>query len=102
VLEVLGNLIENAYKYGRSVIMVSFQTTDGSVQVHVDDDGQGLTSEAREQVLTRGKRLDTLQPGQGIGLAMVADILASYRAPIEISDSPLGGARFSVTFPRTN
>lgn len=99
VLEVLGNLIENAYKYGRSVIMVSFETTEDVVHVHVDDDGQGLTEDAREQVLTRGKRLDSLQPGQGIGLAMVADILASYRAPIAISDSPLGGARFSVTLP---
>ena len=99
VLEVLGNLIENAFKYGRSVIMVSFTRTNLGIEVNIDDDGPGISPPAREQILTRGKRLDTIQPGQGIGLAMVNDILDSYSVRLHIGDSPLGGARFSLTLP---
>jgi two-component system sensor histidine kinase PhoQ len=100
VLEVLGNLIENGFKYGRSVISVVFEEQDSFIQVHVDDDGAGVSEEQSKQVLTRGKRLDTMQPGQGIGLAMVNDILSSYRVELGISKSPLGGARFSLKLPR--
>ena len=102
VLEVLGNLIENGFKYGRSVISVSYeQRTEqpNMLMVHIDDDGPGLSDLAREQVLTRGKRFDTIQPGHGIGLAMVNDILASYRVELKIANGPLGGARFSLTLP---
>lgn len=99
VLEVLGNLIENGFKYGRSVIMVSFARTADGIEVHVDDDGPGISPAAREQILTRGKRLDTFQPGQGIGLAMVSDILDSYGVSLRTGKSPLGGARFSLTLP---
>ncbi|MDX1342912.1 MAG: ATP-binding protein, partial [Reinekea sp.] len=99
VLEVLGNLIENAFKYGRSVIMVSYEANEKTVLVNVDDDGPGLSEQESQQVLTRGKRLDSLQPGQGIGLAMVNDILSSYRLDMSISKSPLGGARFSLALP---
>jgi len=102
VLEVLGNLIENGFKYGRSVIGVSYEQrpdTQSVVLVHVDDDGPGLSELARVEVLTRGKRLDTIQPGHGIGLAMVNDILASYRVELQIGNGPLGGARFSMALP---
>jgi len=96
---VLGNLIENGFKYGRSVIMVEFERSEKNIAIHIDDDGHGITEAEREQVLTRGKRLDSIQPGQGIGLAMVNDILSSYRVEMTISKSPLGGARFSVQLP---
>lgn len=99
VLEVLGNLIENGFKYGRSVICVELEIADRHVSVHIDDDGPGISPEAREQVLTRGKRLDTIQPGQGIGLAMVNDILDSYQVAMVIDQSPLGGARFTLKLP---
>ena len=99
VLEVLGNLIENAFKYGRSVIMVSFEVNEKTVLVNVDDDGPGLSEQESQQVLTRGKRLDSLQPGQGIGLAMVSDILTSYHLQMKITKSPLSGARISLHFP---
>ena len=99
VLEVLGNLIENGFKYGRSVIVVEFEQAGKMINIHIDDDGQGISESEREQVLTRGKRLDSIQPGQGIGLAMVNDILSSYRLELAISKSPLGGARFTVQLP---
>ena len=99
VLEVMGNLIENGFKYGRSVIMVSYERIDQRVLVHVDDDGPGISNTASKQILTRGKRLDSIQPGQGIGLAMVNDILDSYGLVLTIATSPLGGARFSLSLP---
>ncbi|MEJ2042966.1 MAG: ATP-binding protein [Reinekea sp.] len=99
VLEILGNLLENGFKYGRSIISVQLENRSSTIIVHVDDDGPGIDENKREEVLTRGKRLDTMQPGQGIGLAMVNDILASYRVELMISRSPLGGARFSLALP---
>lgn len=102
LLEVLGNLLENGFKYGRSVISVSVNpgTEPDSWVVDIDDDGPGISLEKREEVLARGQRLDTMQPGQGIGLSMVKDILASYGVSLQIHDSPLGGARFRLVLPK--
>lgn len=102
VLEVFGNLLENGFKYARSVITVSVtrqpEFPDCWV-VDIDDDGPGIDLERRNAVLNRGQRLDTLQPGQGIGLSMVTDILGSYGVSLRIEDSPLGGARFRLILP---
>jgi len=102
VLEVFGNLLENGFKYARSVITVSVSRSlefPDCWVVDIDDDGPGITQEQRNAVLNRGQRLDTLQPGQGIGLSMVTDILGSYGASLRIEDSPLGGARFRLALP---
>ncbi|MFG1498077.1 ATP-binding protein [Saccharospirillum sp. HFRX-1] len=102
LLEVLGNLLENGFKYSRSVITVSVSRESAFPDrwcVDIDDDGPGISPQAREQVLDRHQRLDTLQPGQGIGLAMVRDILASYGLSLSIDTSPFGGARFRLYLP---
>lgn len=102
VLEVFGNLLENGFKYARSVITVSVSHLaefPACWVVDIDDDGPGITLEQRHAVLNRGQRLDTLQPGQGIGLSMVTDILGSYGVALRIDDSPLGGARFRLVLP---
>lgn len=67
--------------------------------IHIDDDGPGVAAEFRTLILKRGERADTAMPGQGIGLAVVCDILSSYRGQLQVSESPLGGARFSVLLP---
>ncbi|MHA7880809.1 MAG: ATP-binding protein [Saccharospirillum sp.] len=102
LLEVLGNLLENGFKYSRSVISVSVAADEDNQAwvLCIDDDGPGIPLEHRQQALTRGQRLDTLQPGQGIGLSIVNDILASYDVTLNIDDSPLGGARFSMKLPK--
>ncbi|TXR53106.1 ATP-binding protein [Reinekea thalattae] len=102
VFEIFGNLIDNALKYGRSLVVVSFQLDDTSVEVCVDDDGPGIDAELHRKIFARGQRLDTLTPGQGIGLSMVKDILASYRIELSVGASPFGGARFAVRMPRLN
>lgn len=103
VLEILGNLLENGFKYGRSVIAVSVSSDPDDAnhwRLDIDDDGPGISPEQRERVLGRHQRLDTMQPGQGIGLAMVRDILASYGLTLSIDTSPFGGARFRLRLPK--
>ncbi|WP_237134706.1 ATP-binding protein [Pseudohongiella sp. O18] len=100
LMEVLGNLMDNACKYGRGRVLVSSSsvgTDSGAAQLRVEDDGSGILPEANELVLQRGVRLDTLPQGQGIGLAVVADIVHSYGGQIQIERSSLGGAAVIVT-----
>ncbi|MOA63532.1 Sensor protein PhoQ [compost metagenome] len=64
----------------------------------IEDDGPGVPESERERILKRGERLDAQNPGQGIGLAVVKDIIESYDAQLTLGDSPLGGAAFRVRF----
>lgn len=100
LLEVLGNLLENGYRLCLSRVRVSARRlSDGDILV-VEDDGPGVAEDQRERILRRGERLDTRHPGQGLGLAVVKDILDSYSSTLTLDDSPLGGARFTLFFPR--
>jgi signal transduction histidine kinase len=69
------------------------------VEICVDDDGPGVAEAERERILERGVRLDERVPGQGIGLSMVADIVAAHAGSVTVATSPLGGARFLVRLP---
>ncbi|MFC6670352.1 ATP-binding protein [Marinobacterium aestuariivivens] len=99
LMELLGNLLENACKYGKRQVRVGTSLQDGDLQIDIDDDGPGVSPERRDTVLQRGARLDTSAPGQGIGLAVAVDILSSYDGELCIGEAPLGGARFSLTLP---
>jgi len=102
-LELAGNLLDNACKWCHSKVRLEIAPLDdtgftsGAMSLVVEDDGPGIPEEAREALLQRGMRLDENAPGHGIGLAVVKDIANSYGGGIEIGDSPLGGARISVT-----
>jgi two-component system, OmpR family, sensor histidine kinase PhoQ len=95
VMEILGNLLENAFKYTRSRVRVSGQA-GGRLKIRVDDDGHGIPAEVRDAVLTRGTRADEVQPGQGIGLSVVAELVTLYGGRLSIGESDLGGARLEV------
>ena len=69
------------------------------LRIHIEDDGPGIPAGERERSLRRGTRLDQLTPGQGLGLAVAADIVASYRGRLDIDDSPLGGAMVTLVLP---
>ncbi|KAA0874370.1 ATP-binding protein [Nitrincola tapanii] len=101
LLELLGNLLENAFKYGRHQVRVSsIQTRNGSLLI-IEDDGNGIMPEQSRVILERGKRMDTSTTGQGIGLAVTVDILSSYGGGLEADNSPeLGGARFRLMLPK--
>ena len=98
LMEILGNLLENAFKYTRSRVRVS-GAVDGGLTVRVEDDGAGIPPDVRQAVLNRGTRADEVQPGQGIGLSVVAELVALYRGEIRIDESELGGALLELRLP---
>jgi len=99
--ELVGNLIENAFKYGRSRVRVEARSgPDGGVELVVADDGPGIAEHWRQAVLHRGARADTATAGQGIGLAVVSELVAAYGGSVRIDDAALGGAAVVVWLPR--
>ena len=99
LLELLGNLLENAYRLCLGQVRVTLLETDSERVLCVEDDGPGVPTSQRERILQRGERLDRQHPGQGIGLAVVKDIIDSFDAQLTLEDSALGGAAFRITFP---
>lgn len=97
--EVLGNLLENAYRLCLGRIRISANISKDCCELHIEDDGPGVPAGQRERILQRGERLDTQNPGQGIGTAVVKDILDSYNGQLLIEDSALGGASFRLRLP---
>ncbi|MDH5736833.1 MAG: ATP-binding protein [Gammaproteobacteria bacterium] len=101
ILEVLGNLVDNACKYGDGLVRVSASqsVSDRALTLTIEDNGPGISENLRESVLQRGARLDTTEAGQGIGLAIVSEIVDRYEGRIVIDASALGGARVIITTP---
>jgi len=104
LLEILGNLGDNACKWCKS--RVSFAATtvghgeSTRLMLHVDDDGPGIPAELRARVLQRGGRLDSQTPGQGLGLGQVQGMVVEvYQGTLEINASPLGGTRITCSLP---
>jgi len=98
LLEMLGNLMDNAYKYGAGEVQVNAKDDGKTLTISIEDNGVGIEESQREKITQRGARLDTQELGQGIGMAVIVDIIKSYQGSIEISDSPLLGAKFTLTF----
>ncbi|EMH4161396.1 two-component system sensor histidine kinase PhoQ [Pluralibacter gergoviae] len=97
-MEVLGNVLDNACKYCLEFVEVSARQTDANLHIIVDDDGPGIPPGKREVIFDRGLRIDTLRPGQGVGLSVSREIIEQYAGKIIAGDSPLGGARMEVIF----
>ena len=98
--EILGNLLDNACKWARRRIEVTGTQKDGFVEIMVSDDGPGFPEEAA-RLLERGLRADSRQEGQGLGLAVVNEIVTAAGGSVElVSDAGDGaGACVSVTLP---
>ena len=100
-LEVVGNLLDNAFKYGNNRIVIEgLEGDDKSMTLAIEDDGEGLAATEIEQILNRGTRLDQAIEGQGIGLAVVADIVESYNIDLKFGTAELGGVRASLEFQK--
>lgn len=106
LLEVLGNLLENAFKWAHSRVLLTTRiearagSKERSLCIAVEDDGPGIADEQVERVLQRGVRGDEQVQGHGIGLAIVQDIVRNYSGQLMVDRSPeLGGARFTLRFP---
>ncbi|MDZ7684986.1 MAG: ATP-binding protein [Gammaproteobacteria bacterium] len=101
LMEMLGNVVDNACKYcdHEVHIEVTQPIARGKLRLVIEDDGPGIPDKERELVMRRGERLDASAPGQGIGLAVVAELVARYGGDWDIEDSALGGARFVINLP---
>jgi signal transduction histidine kinase len=97
--EMLGNLLDNACKWAKSNVKIQSVQENGAVVLTVDDDGPGLPSSIRDQVLQRGVRADEAAPGSGLGLAIVRDLAQLYEGTITLDDSPMGGLHASLRLP---
>lgn len=104
-MEVLGNLVDNAFKYCRGKVRISGHARPGprdgdmDLFLQVEDDGLGIPPEMVRYVMQRGRRADSEIAGHGIGLSIVRDIVQLYGGTLEIGESPLGGAAVHVWFP---
>jgi len=101
--EILGNLMENAAKYGGGSVFVTVDAEPGSPDcvVLVEDDGTGIPQSERTRIFDRGARLDTGKPGTGLGLAIVRDVAEIYGGSVELGESEdLGGLLVKLTLPR--
>ena len=96
LLELLGNLLENAYRLCLGQVRIRASIAQGICELCVEDDGPGVPVDQRERILRRGERLDAQHPGQGIGTAVVKDILESYEGELFVEESELGGAAFRI------
>lgn len=127
VMDVLGNLLENAYKYSHSKVRITARcdkcpairartnpaaTGSGAasenglgtesrdaVCIVVEDDGDGIPEAAKRYVFERGARADTAHAGHGIGLASAVELATAYGGNVQLADSDLGGARVILTLP---
>ncbi|WP_444904290.1 ATP-binding protein [Microbulbifer sp. CnH-101-E] len=98
LMELLGNLLDNAYKYGAGQVRVVIENPEEGrkLSIRVADNGPGLDSDKWREVTQRGVRADQQQPGQGIGLAVVVDIVESYQGQISAESLPEGGTEITV------
>ena len=100
LFELFGNLLENAYKHATRNIQVDVRQEPQQLTVCIDDDGPGVAADDVERILKRGERADQRNAGEGIGLAVVSEIVAQYSGHLTVGRSALGGATFQVTLPR--
>lgn len=98
--EMLGNLVENAAKYGGGSVFVTVAPAEGFVEVLVEDDGAGIPEGDRERIFDRGVRLDSGKPGTGLGLAIVRDVAEIYGGSVVLEESEdLGGLLARLRLP---
>lgn len=95
-MEMLGNLLDNAFKACQHQVRVS--VSQKPLQIAVEDDGPGVPEGKTKELLHRGTRLDTYKEGHGVGLSIVHELCSSYSGELHIDRSELGGARFQLCF----
>lgn len=99
ILELLGNLLDNACKWADSSVSLGISLESTGYCLLVDDDGPGIPDDQREEVLGRGNRLDEQVNGHGLGLGIVKDIVESWGGRIRLLDSAMGGLQVRIDLP---
>jgi signal transduction histidine kinase len=103
LLEIAGNVMENACKWSRGRVRVAARPAGPrQFRISVEDDGPGIAAERHAEVLRRGARLDERTPGSGLGLAIVDELVRAYGGSLSLGRSPLGGLRVLIVLPRAD
>ncbi len=98
LFDVLGNLLDNACKWARRHIEITGMERDGVVEIRISDDGPGFPDDAA-RMLERGLRADSRQEGQGLGLAVVREIVTAAGGSIELVGHGSKGACVRLLLP---
>ncbi|MCK9800751.1 sensor histidine kinase [Pseudomonas sp. MAFF 302030] len=99
LLELLGNLLDNACKWADAQIHLSIEANAEGFCLKVEDDGPGIPEAQRAQVFSRGTRLDEQTDGHGLGLGIVRDIVDAWGGVLQLHESPLGGLQVLIELP---
>ena len=99
IMEVMGNVIDNACKWCQQRVRINISLKDKRANFTIADDGPGIEESEVEHILQRGGRMDQTMPGQGIGLSVVQDIVRAYQSELTVTHSDLGGAALSFDLP---
>ncbi len=104
--EIIGNISDNAYKWAKSLVTMKCELRAAEKKngqswlvFTVEDDGPGFSLASQQQITERGVRADEEVPGQGIGLAVVQNIVRGYKGNLHTARSELGGALIELSFP---
>ncbi|WP_223530479.1 sensor histidine kinase [Pseudomonas sp. GL-R-19] len=100
LLELLGNLLDNACKWADAEVRLSVVERAEGFELSVEDDGPGIPEERRDQVFSRGTRLDEQTQGHGLGLGIVRDIVNSWCGTLVLQESEWGGLKVLIELPR--
>lgn len=100
LLELLGNLLDNACKWADEEIVLSISETPEGFRLVVEDDGPGIPESQRDQVFSRGTRLDEQTDGHGLGLGIVRDIVEVWGGVLRLEESEFGGLKAVIDLPR--
>ena len=103
VRRAVTNLVDNAVRHAEARSSISIERIGGHYELHVDDDGDGVPVADRARIFERFTRLDGARArdegGTGLGLAIVAELARSLGGVVNVTDSPMGGARFTLRIP---
>ncbi|WP_116827263.1 sensor histidine kinase [Pseudomonas syringae] len=99
ILELLGNLLDNACKWADSEVRLDILSQAQGFCLLVDDDGPGIPEAQRAEVFSRGARLDEQITGHGLGLGIVRDIVEAWGGQLQLQESPAGGLRVRIDLP---
>ena len=100
--EMIGNLVENAAKYGGGSVFITVETSENFVELLIEDDGRGIPAQERQRIFDRGARLDSGKPGTGLGLAIVRDVAEIYDGSVSLEESEdLGGLLVRLRLPKS-
>ena len=104
--EMIGNLIDNACKWAQGRVQIRVEeVTDqkfknpNRLRFTIEDDGPGLNSRQRNEVLRRGARIDESKPGSGLGLSIVAELVELYDGVFTLTNSTSGGLTTDLNLP---